>query len=158
MQHVKYTPPSLYSDPMILEMTASEPLTLEEEYAMQRSWREDQDKCTFIVISRHPEHLPEVDRMAGDVNLYLHQWDESGHAEIEVMIAQEEFRRQGFAREAIMLMMQYGLEHLNIHRFYAKINQSNQPSLRLFSRLPPHFISSHTLIILSLYLALGMRR
>ncbi|KAF9573060.1 N-acetyltransferase 9, partial [Lunasporangiospora selenospora] len=29
--------------PELLEMTASEPLTIEEEYEMQRSWREDEN-------------------------------------------------------------------------------------------------------------------
>lgn len=33
----------------IQEATASEPLTLDEEYAMQRSWRSDPDKLTFIL-------------------------------------------------------------------------------------------------------------
>lgn len=28
-------------DPYILEMTASEPLSLEEEYEMQKSWQDD---------------------------------------------------------------------------------------------------------------------
>ena len=32
--------------------TASEVLTLEEEFTMQKSWREDGDKLTFIVLSR----------------------------------------------------------------------------------------------------------
>jgi hypothetical protein len=41
-------PPCLHPQ----ETTASEPLSLEEEHAMQRSWREDADKCTFIILDR----------------------------------------------------------------------------------------------------------
>jgi hypothetical protein len=33
-------------DPAILEATASEPLSLEEEYAMQRTWRDDATKVS----------------------------------------------------------------------------------------------------------------
>lgn len=34
-------------NPYILEMTASEPLSIEEEYEMQATWKEDQ-KSNFI--------------------------------------------------------------------------------------------------------------
>ncbi|KAL2268617.1 hypothetical protein VTJ83DRAFT_3463 [Remersonia thermophila] len=37
------------ADPAIQEATASEPLTLEEEYENQQSWRASHDKLTFIV-------------------------------------------------------------------------------------------------------------
>ena len=40
------------ADPHLLEMTGSEPLSMEEEIAMQEEWRDDDKKCTFIVLDR----------------------------------------------------------------------------------------------------------
>ncbi len=120
-------------DPYILEMTASEPLSYEEECEMQRSWCDDPKKCTFIIVSKSgPDD--EILRMAGDVNLFLNDRDDSSVAEIEVMIAEEKYRRKGFATEALISMMQYGVSKLNINRFYAKIHRSNSGSLALFQR------------------------
>ena len=39
-------------DPFLLDMTGSEPLSLAEEVAMQQAWRDDDAKCTFIVLAK----------------------------------------------------------------------------------------------------------
>jgi len=39
-------------DPFLLEATASEPLSMDEEIEMQREWRDDEKKCTFILLAR----------------------------------------------------------------------------------------------------------
>ncbi|CZT02520.1 related to METHIONYL-TRNA SYNTHETASE, mitochondrial [Rhynchosporium graminicola] len=81
-----YTSEAKESIQKIQAETASEPLTLEEEYAMQRSWRTDVDKLTFIACLPLPILWPSLDesprtlkpgtadspsRMIGDVNLFL---------------------------------------------------------------------------------------
>jgi RimJ/RimL family protein N-acetyltransferase len=77
-------------DPFLLQSTGSEPLSLEEEISHQKSWYEDEMKCTFLVLAQ--ELLDEtiefgsndfirrqVHAMVGDVNLFLSEEEECRH-------------------------------------------------------------------------------
>ncbi|CEG41713.1 n-acetyltransferase 9 [Plasmopara halstedii] len=131
-------------DPWLQEMTASEPLSIEEEFEMQKTWREDAKKCTFIVLAKAADdsnsevsYIDEgaIDRMAGDVNLFFNDYDDPNACEIEIMIAEDRYRRKGFAEEAVKLMMTYATSTLNVTRFVCKIIETNFASLQLFKKL-----------------------
>ncbi|CAG8983373.1 hypothetical protein HYALB_00000540 [Hymenoscyphus albidus] len=113
-------------DEKIQEYTASEPLSLPEEYAMQANWRTSHDKLTFIAcqplsatasinIQGGVDDVPE--RMLGDVNLFISQEDDDSDGdatspkglvgELELMIAPTDKRRQGYGRAAILAFMCY---------------------------------------------------
>jgi GNAT superfamily N-acetyltransferase len=152
-------------DPEIQQATASEPLSIEEEYGMQRSWRKDPDKLTFIAgVPTAPLPDAEVLRgkegytMVGDVNLFItSEEDESASTaavvgELELMIAEKSQQGKGLGRAVLISFLQFVLEHEEsvieeYHRgrqdhqkrkfdhFRVKIGQENTRSLRLFAGL-----------------------
>ncbi|KAI1853792.1 hypothetical protein JX265_003874 [Neoarthrinium moseri] len=80
-------------DAAIREATASDRLTLEEEFENQDSWRTSADKLTFIVCK--PLLTPQPDspivageadgepRMVGDINLFLTPWEDDAEDDDE---------------------------------------------------------------------------
>ncbi|KAG1151554.1 hypothetical protein G6F37_005705 [Rhizopus arrhizus] len=130
--------------PFLQEMTASEPLTLEEEYEMQQSWHQDEKKLTFIITALPtdcPVQLKDIPKeevkdktvMIGDVNIFFNDPDDdSTFGEIEVMIAEADYRKTGRAREALKLMMGFAMVELGLKTFHAKISLKNEPSIQLF--------------------------
>ncbi|VFQ93756.1 unnamed protein product [Cuscuta campestris] len=125
----------------LLQATGSEPLTLDEEYHMQLSWTQDPLKHTFIVLDKdlivgdflHGD--PHVEAMVGDVNIYMNDLDDSRIAEIEIMIAEQNSRRKGLAKETVLLMMAFAVKNFGIYKFRAKIKESNEASRSLFQKL-----------------------
>ncbi|KAL6554483.1 GCN5-related N-acetyltransferase 9 [Orobanche minor] len=129
-------------DPTILQATASELLTLDQEYEMQLSWVQDPLKQTFIVLDKelvlgdfiHGQSHTEA--MVGDVNIFImNDVDDPQMAEVEIMIAEQKSRGKGLANESVLLMMAYAVKNFGIHTFRAKIGESNEASLNLFKKL-----------------------
>lgn len=128
-------------DPLLLQATGSEPLTLEQEYEMQLSWTQDPLKQTFIVLDRelivenfiHGE--PHVEAMVGDVNIYMNDLDDPQMAEVEIMIAELKSRGKGLGKESVLMMMTFAFDNFKIHTFRVKIGELNHVSLSLFQKL-----------------------
>ena len=139
-------------DPYLLEMTASEPLSLEEEYQMQQNWLNDANKCIFIILAKDKCRLGlDVDidmdeertdfiennlhAMIGDVNLFTSPMEDDENqieAELDIMIAPKDARRKGYASEAVRLILSFGVDELGIHRYFVKIHENNVESLNFF--------------------------
>ncbi|XP_067205843.1 alpha/beta-tubulin-N-acetyltransferase 9 isoform X2 [Linepithema humile] len=105
-------------NPTLQYLTGSEPLTLEQEFEMQKRWLEDKDNA-----------------MIGDTNLFLNEPQESCIAEVEIMIADEASRGKKRGWESVILMMCYGIEMLNINKLRAKIKTDNAISIKIFEKL-----------------------
>lgn len=93
---------------------------------MQRSWRTDHDKLTFIICLPDTENMSEdksirkgvsdtPGKMIGDINLFLSEADEDEEGcigEIEIMIAAAHARGKGLGRAAVLTFMEFLRGHL----------------------------------------------
>ncbi|KAJ4389197.1 hypothetical protein N0V93_006660 [Gnomoniopsis smithogilvyi] len=112
-------------DPAIQEATASEPLSLEEEYENQESWRASHDKLTFIlcqptttanVVDDQSVDAGKVDapgQMIGDINFFLYPSDDDDApdgtcvGEVDIMIAGQGDRGKGLGKAAVSTFLHY---------------------------------------------------
>ncbi|XP_063546238.1 alpha/beta-tubulin-N-acetyltransferase 9 [Cydia strobilella] len=117
-------------------LTASEPLSLEQEYEMQKSWRDDEDKCTFIILDKVQfiKDGDEIYAMIGDTNIFIKDSD-SSTGEIEIMIGEMTARGKRLGWEAVILMLLYGIKDINLKHFEAKISMKNLISIAMFQKL-----------------------
>lgn len=128
---------------------------------MQRSWRQDSDKLTFISCVSNQGDKSQIESIAsavGDVNLFLLPTEEdSGEVslagELELMIAEKQHQSRGFGKASLLTFIRYVLAHekelvdayfeqpRDISRtsglayLRVKIGETNMRSLKLFESL-----------------------
>ena len=127
------------SDPAIQELTQTEPAFCTHEAVQETLDRLGEDQTVLAFIIHTKDHVP-----VGDIAVFAHPWLEDPPAvEIDIMIAEEDYRRRGLAKAAIKLLAAYlgilkkGSEgpFANIEQILAKIIKKNEPSLKLFEKL-----------------------
>ena len=118
-------------------LTGSEPLTLEQEYVMQETWRDSDDKCTFIILHKknYLKEDNEIKAMIGDTNIFLRTEDSKLYGEAEIMIADQNFRGQKLGWEAMHLMLLYGINHIKVQNYDVKIKMDNKASIKMFEKI-----------------------
>ncbi|XP_065082733.1 alpha/beta-tubulin-N-acetyltransferase 9 [Ochlerotatus camptorhynchus] len=125
------------------ELTASEPLLQEEEYQMQKSWREDDDKCTFLILERaqFEQNGDEIAALIGDTNIFLQSDDPEEDdsnlktGEIEIMIAEKVARGKRYGWESTLLMLHFGIKQLQLRRYKAITKDSNCRAMQMFGKM-----------------------
>ncbi|HOS48799.1 MAG TPA: GNAT family protein [Bacteroidia bacterium] len=77
--------------------------------------------------------LPQSGKTIGFIDLFefdpLHR-----KAGVGILIGDKDERMKGYAYEALLLLARYSFDILNMHQLFCHIENSNQASLRLFSK------------------------
>lgn len=78
--------------------------------------------------------LNEDGRPVGTIDLFDHD-PVNRRAGVGILIASPQDRGQGYAKEALQLLMEHAFERIGLHQLYCNIAAKNEPSFELFKGL-----------------------
>ncbi len=56
-------------------------------------------------------------------------------AGVGIVVFAEQERRKGYARQSLVVLIDYAFNHLDVHQLYANITSDNELSIRLFQKV-----------------------
>jgi ribosomal-protein-alanine N-acetyltransferase len=133
LQLRKFTPEvykhlfSNYSEPEIKEI-----IRLESEEAYQKLVKKYEGGLASY--NRSLVFFQLIERTSNAVigGCGFHNWfPDHRRAELGYALDKEEFKNQGFMKEAIAFLLKYGFEEMDLHRIEALVSPLNIPSLKL---------------------------
>jgi RimJ/RimL family protein N-acetyltransferase len=100
-------------------------LTVESQHRWFSAYKINPSDFTFII-----EHKGGP---VGMVSLYNFQEKTAEFGRL--LIGEKEFRRQGFAREATRLLLEYGFKNLGLKEIFARVFEDNKSAVNLYLSL-----------------------
>jgi len=91
--------------------------SVEEEFERYKKSKND---VIFGIFLLEPEHC-----LIGITGLYNIQWVPR-NAELRIIIGEEDVLGKGYGTEAVLLLVEYGFDKLNLHRIYLGCNASDE--------------------------------
>jgi RimJ/RimL family protein N-acetyltransferase len=116
-----------FNDPEVHKFLARRKLTLKEERAWIKSIPKVKDSLHFCIDTRDSLHI-------GSVGLNnINRLD--GYATFGIMIGDKHYWGQGYGREAMQLIIDYGFRHFKLHRIELEVYSYNLRGIKLYKRL-----------------------
>lgn len=102
------------------------PMTLDQCESWYQALQSDRHKQRFAICTAD-------DTLIGDIELDHIAW-RSGDAELRVRVAEPAYRGQGLGKDAILTLLQYGFETLNLSRIYLRVLSTNHTAINCYRK------------------------
>jgi len=116
-----------FNDPAVNRFLARRKLTLKEERTWIRSVPKNKDSVHFCIDTKDGIHI-------GSVGFSVVNRQDS-HAVFGIMIGDKRYWGQGYGREAMKLIIDYGFRRLKLHRIELDVYSYNPRAIKLYKRL-----------------------
>jgi RimJ/RimL family protein N-acetyltransferase len=102
------------------------PLSKAEEERWFERQLEDESSRVFAIETREGVHI-------GNIGLDKTDW-KNGHAELGLFIGEKEYWGQGYGSDAIMALLDFAFNEMNLHRVYLHVLAFNQRAIRCYEK------------------------